>query len=547
MLNLLIADDESIFREYLRTVLDWELYGYRIIGEAKNGLEALEIAQKITPDIALVDITMPFMDGLELAQRLKEDYPGISIVLITGHNEFDYARRALKIGVEDYILKPFSKDELTLTLLKLQEQHRKQREEQSTHLKNLQMMKESVLNRLVSGELAEHEDVLLQRLGSYQLRLDAKAYAVACIEIDEIDRKWGEVSERLLWKYAVTNILAEAMEDSGGKPVIFNGPEGRIICLYGLAHGAGAAGATSPSPQPELPKLEPFEKLCMLIKRYLKLTITIGVGQIYSGISGIRCSYDEALTALQNKFVLGNDRVIAFGQHISKEGTGVQYPPELGDELQLLLRAQDDVRIEAKLSELFRLIREQKLSIDYTYVICMSLVSVCLGYVSEAGQPIEDCFGEHFFPYHEIRELASIDEAERWMKELFTKAVHYTRRYKKTRSSIIAQAAKTFIEEQYGDAELGVEKVAQHVFINASYLRAVFKKENGMTVTDYITHIRMNKAKELLGAGNRKLSDIAESIGFSDGSYFSKSFKKFFGWSPSEYENRIKGNETMRG
>lgn len=567
MLQVLIADDEWMFREYLRTALDWELYGFRICGEAKNGEEALELAKITPPDIALVDITMPFMDGLELAERLKADYPDVSVVLITGHNEFDYARRALKIGVEDYILKPFSKDELTLTLLKLQEQHLKQREEQSTLQHHQQLMRESVLLRLVNGELVERNDGLRRLLASYQLTLDAPAYAVACIEIDEMDRKWSEVSERLLWKYAVTNILTEAMEESGGKPIVFNGPEGRIICLYGMLEASERVPGTTRDSEPlqpsagtgkgngngngsssPLPRLEPFEKLCMLIKRYLHFSITIGVGSIYgSSVAGIQSSYGEALTALQNKFVLGNDRVIAYGQQMSGGTGGAQYPPELGDELQLLLRAQDEVRMNAKLGELFNHIREQKLSIDYAYVICMSLVSVCLGYVTEAGHPIEDCFGEHFFPYKEIRGLTSIAQVESWMKALFDKAVQYTRRYKKTRSSIIAQSSKAFIEDRYGDPDLGVELVAQQAYINASYLRAVFKKEIGMTVTDYITHIRMNRAKELLGEGNRKLADIAEAIGYSDGSYFSKSFKKFFGWSPSEYENRMKTNETMRG
>ncbi|WP_164775421.1 response regulator [Paenibacillus glycanilyticus] len=546
MLQVLIADDEWIFREYLKTVFDWELYGFRISGEAKNGVEALELVKATPPDIALVDITMPFMDGLELAERLRIDHPHVSIVLITGHNEFDYARRAVKIGVEDYILKPFSKDELMLTLLKLQEKHSKQREEQLTLQQHMTLMRESLLLRLITGELAEREDSLKKLLASYQLRLEAPAYAVACIEIDDMDRKWSEVSERLLWKYAVTNILVEAMEESGGNPVIFNGPEGRIVCLYGQSEEHGirldanaqdqrASGETAIS----LRRLEPFEKLCLLIKRYLHFTITIGIGNLYDHVDGIRNSYDEALIALQNKFILGNDRVIEYGQHVSG-GSNTRYPPEIGEELQRLLRAQEDEQMNEKLGELFQYIRDEKLTIDYTYVICMNLVSICLGYVTEAGHPIEDCFGEHFFPYSEIRQLASIDEAERWMMSLYKKSVEYTRRYKKTRSSIIAQSAKAFIEGKYGDPELGVDMVAQHAYINASYLRAVFKKEIGMTVTDYITYTRMNKAKELLSGGNRKLADIAETIGYNDGSYFSKSFKKFFGFTPKEYENQAK-------
>ncbi|MFD2328718.1 response regulator [Cohnella sp. GCM10020058] len=528
MMNILIADDELIFREYLRRVIDWERYGFRIAGEAKHGLEALELAAAQPPDIALVDITMPFMDGLELAERLKREYPDTSVVLVTGHNEFDYARRALKLGVEDYILKPFSKEELLLTLLKLQQHHHKALEEKATLQSSVQLMKEGLLNRLVNGQQEEDAGTTIRRLEAYDLRLDRPAYTVACIEIDDMDRKWSEVSERLLWKYAVSNILAEAMEDDG-KPIIFNGPEGRIVCLVGQA--APASGTSG---------LEAYERLCALIKRYLKFTITVGVGNGYAGTARIADSYREAIAALQNKFVLGCDRVIGYDAFAKGASSLSQYPLENKEALLHDLRIADESRLAERLDGLFRSVREQKLSIEYTYVVCMGLVSVCLSYISEAGHPIEDCFGEHFFPYSEIQRLGTVQEAEAWITRLFMQASAYARRHKKTRASIIARSAKAYVEQHYADPELGVERVAGHAFINASYLRAVFKKELGMTLSDYITHVRMHKAKDMLGEGNVKLAHVAESTGYSDLSYFSKSFKKFFGRPPSEYENLLR-------
>ncbi|OCT15638.1 hypothetical protein A8709_16375 [Paenibacillus pectinilyticus] len=526
MQKILIVDDESIFREYLRTALDWEAYGFELCAEAKNGIEALEQVEVHRPDIALVDITMPFMDGLSLTEHLKEHYPATSVVLITGHNEFDYARKALKLGVEDYILKPFSKDELVLTLLKLQKEHEKAREERSTLKENQQLMKESYLNHLLSSDYhqsPEETRLKLQQLGE---SFASSLFVVACIEIDHMDVKWNQVSERLLWKYAVTNILNEALEETGHH-LIFNGPEGRIICL--VEHQGGK--------ELEVPALEGYEKLIFLIKKYLKFTITIGVGRSQSGYTGIRISYLEALEALQNKFVLGNDRVIAYGSSVLDSGKQALYPTEVNEELLVCLRMHNEGKVEEKLEEVFQSIREQRLSIEYTYVISMGLISVCLSYITEMGHPIEDCFGENFYPYSEIKRLGSIDSTSAWIKELFTKAIQYTSKHKKTRSSKIAQSAKDYIEGHYMDSELQLDQIAQQVFINPSYLRAVFKKEIGMTVTDYVTHVRMHRARELLGKGNIRLADIAEQIGVSDPSYFSKSFKKFFGYSPSEYEN----------
>ncbi|MBD0381507.1 response regulator [Paenibacillus sedimenti] len=524
MQKIMIVDDESIFREYLRTALDWEVYGFEICAEAKNGIEALELTEKHRPDIALVDITMPFMDGLSFTEQLKERFPATSVVLITGHSEFDYARKALKLGVEDYILKPFSKDELVLTLLKLQKEHLKAQEEKSTLKENLQLMKESFLNHLLSPDYDKSDTETESKLQQFGESFDAPCFVVACIEIDNLDQRWNKVSERLLWKYAVTNILNEALEESGNH-LIFNGPEGRIICL--AEHHSGQ--------KHEIPALDGYEKLRFLIHKYLKLTITVGVGRSQSGYKGIRSSYLEALEALQNKFVLGTDRVIAYGtQSLSAHAF---YKAELNEELLIQLRMHNLDKVNAHLEHMFQDIRERRLSLDYTYVISMGLISVCLSYVTEMGHPIEDCFGESFFPYSEIKKMASIDATFEWIMALFARAVQYTIQHKKTRSSKIAQAAKAYIEQSYPDPGLQLEQIAQQVFINSSYLRAVFKKEFGMTVTDYVTHIRLHKAKDLLGKGNIRIADIAEMIGFSDPSYLSKSFKKFFGYSPSEYEN----------
>ncbi len=518
-------DDELIFRDYLRAVLDWETLGFTISQEAKNGLEALELVATEQPDIALVDITMPFMDGLQLAEQLREHYPEVSIVLITGHNEFEYARKALKLGVEDYILKPFSKDELLLTLVKLRQQHQKAQEEKVTLRENKELMKESFLSQLITREYSLTDEETIKRLQQFDVHAESGYYVAACIEIDHMDRKWSKASDRLLMKYAVTNVLNEAMEESGNY-LIFNGPEGRIVAL---ARHQGKQAE-------EIPALEGYRKLCFLIKKYLKFTITVGVGRSKDGFKGVAASYLEALEALQNKFVLGNDRVIAYGEQLPISGNQPFYPTEANEELLVLLRLNSWEAIERKLDDIFQKIRERRLPIDYIYVICMGLVSVNLSYFEESGHPVEDCFGDQFFPYNEIRKLESAELTFDWLKELFRKAVTYNSQHRNTRSSQIAKAAKAYMEQHYADPGLQLDQIAAHVFINASYLRAVFKKEIGITVSDYLTQYRMQQAKELISRSNVRLTDIAEKVGYNDPGYFSKSFKKFYGYSPSEFE-----------
>ena len=534
-MNILIVDDEAIFRDYLRQALDWDLYGFRIGGEAKNGAEALALAAEQPFDLALIDINMPIMDDLELTEKLKSAHPGIDVLIITGHNEFEYARTAMRLGVEDYILKPFSKDELVLTLLKCRKKHEESLEARQTEQADRQLMMESMLSRLVTGESSEPTDRLLARLAQWGVSLgeEGQAHSVACIEIDHMERRWNEPAERGLWKFAVTNILAEAIGE-GGAPLLFNGPEGRIVCLR-TELGGPEQGAMA--------GLDGYEELCFYIRKYLKLTVTIGVGGRYAGVAGIRRSYGEALAALRSKFLLGDDRVIPYSGRPEETKEATAFLADTNEAILHLLRMGDRAKLASKLDELFQGFRDNSLSLEFVYVACMGWVSICLSHVTDSGHPIDDCFGEHFFPYTEIRSLQTADSVREWMKELFGRAVDYVSKHKTTRSVAIASQARSFIEQCYGDPELSVEGIAASAFINPSYLRAVFKKAYGMTVGEYITHVRMNRAKELLG-GNIKLADIAERTGYQDAGYFGKVFKKFYGVTPSEYENSARGGRS---
>jgi two-component system response regulator YesN len=529
MLKVMIVDDEEIFREFLKILLPWEDYGFEIRGEARNGVEALELSERLSPDIAIIDINMPFMDGLELSERLKAEFPDIGIIIISGHNEFDYARRAIKLGVKDYVLKPFTKEEMLLTLLKIQSEIKAERETQLTLKANEVRLREAFFNLLVENGHIDEEEARL-KLAEFGFPPITGRYKVACIEIDQMDEKWRKANDREIWKFAVKNVLSETIRASGNH-IVFNGTEGRIICIYEEEEAGGNF---------ELAQVrEGYEQLCLLVKKYLKFEITIGLGTIRERCRGIRESYHEALQALRYKFIIGTDRLIAYDDGVEgvKGFVSGFIPSETNEELLMLLRLCDSDGLQEKINAIFVGIREERISIDYVYTICMGLISICLSCVSEKGHPIEDCFGEEFYPYSDIMQQKSIADVEHWITELYVQAVYYMGCHKKTKSRKIAEAAKQLIDEHYMDSELRVESIARQVYINPSYLRAIFKKVHGMTVGNYITQQRMQYARSQLMIGQYKLSDIAERAGFQDPAYFSRAFKRFYGYSPSDYEN----------
>lgn len=546
MIKLMIVDDEPLFREFLRTSIHWEEYGFEICCEAKNGVEALEMAKVYDPDVVLTDISMPFMDGLELSSKLYEQNKDIGIVLITGHSEFEYARKAVKIGVSDYILKPFEKEELILTLLKLKDNIRVAVEVTAPPMLNSAVVEKSILMHLLSQDVNYHDPILSRQLYQLGVGTHGQHYVVIVIEIDELDQKWTAPDEQMLWRFAVSNIANE-MLDTEMTHFSFYDYEGHVVLLFETEKATPPIGKSSePSKVQNLDTTflalsqSSFERLRMLVNKYLSFGVTIGVGQVYSGLEGIKRSYTEALSALNAKFMLGSNQVILYNQLPQESKDFSFYNADTTESLLISLRSGDDEQTQALLNDIFNNIKTCQLSPEYARVIYMGLISLLLSFITQAGKNIGVIMGEAYEPYSELEKLSTNELHQHYLRTIYERVMQFMDSNKDSRSSVITDKAKTYIHTHFKENDLNITDLAGALFINQTYLRAMFKKEMHMTINDYITRYRLEKAKEYLTEGFYRLSDIAEMVGYSDSSYFSKSFKKHYGISPSQYE-------TMKG
>ncbi|TXK80381.1 response regulator [Paenibacillus sp. N3.4] len=525
MYKVLIVDDEILFREYLRTVLNWESFGFVICGEAKNGQEALLKASETRPDLALVDINMPIMDGIDLSTELKEKYPNMAIVMVTGYSEFEYARRALKLGVEDYILKPFNPEELFLTLVKIKSQLQKLSEDRKVHKDQLHWLREQFLNMLISQDLTLKDDELVTQFERFGISPSSDPYVVITIEIDNLYQKWDSNQEIQLWKSTISNILSEILTWKGHNLVFF-GPEDRIISIAQIDLGETCAS---------MMETESLKRLCDMVKRHFKFTVTVGIGRSHDGFTGIRESYMEALTALQSKLTAGNGTVIEYQDtDLTKQGF---YSSVVNEKMMLALRMNDHAELKKHLDDVFQYIREQRLTPDMTYVIVMGLVSLCLSHIVANGQDIVSVLGAGFAPYQEMKRQENLEKTYSWIEEIMSKTLKSNEEGNRTsRSKRIFNEAKLLIEQNYQDPNLSIETITRLVFVNGSYLRKIFNKEAEMSISDYLTQVRMHKAKELIIQKTHTIMTISEKVGYNDPGYFSKCFKKYFGLSPSEVD-----------
>lgn len=537
MIKVMLIDDEYYFIEALKASIPWQMMGFEICCEAENGYDALEKVQEFMPDIALVDINMPFIDGLQFTSELREKGLDTKIIIITGYDEFGYARHAIQLGVEDYLLKPVNEKELVGILMKIKEDINKEAgiklgmevlKKQVEESRG--MFRDKIINNLLQGSSVISAEEISKYSECLSNITECKSYQVLVIEIDmKEDLKWS-VNDRQIWMFAVSNIAKEVLGERFNYE-LYNDINGRICLIIGYQECDGQCSSDG--------LVGICNRIRVYVSKHLDFTASIGVGNICNSLHAIEVSYKECLTALKSKVVSGGNRVVSYSMVNESLLSVSLFPVELKRQFLISMRVSDLSEIERIISSVFSEVRLKKPSIDMIISMCVELMSTCIEFVAETSNSIKSLFGEDLNFIDKIIRMTSIDEMEVWIKNLTFKVIEMYGNSKNNKSVKIIEDVKKYINENYKEFDLNIGDLTKQVYINYGYLCNVFKRHTGSTVNDYITEVRMKKAKGLIGSGNRSVSGVAGMVGYADSNYFSKCFKKYYGISPSEYIENI--------
>lgn len=514
----MIVDDMPIFLEYLRGCIDWSFYGFEICCEAHNGKEALEQIANYYPDVVLTDITMPYMDGIELAEQIKIQYPSISVILITGNSEFEYARKAVKIGVCDYIVKPFEKEELLLSLLKLQDNvnrvlEMKTRKEEESHRK-----KEHLLQHLLFKKDAIQEDEL-KRVG---ITFCSEYYLIAVMKI-KFDT-FKDVETIINWETILIDMIKGMLVIDGSYEIIRD-LENNLVVIMNFKEEAGMKSY----------KVYELQDLIKILKGQLHLECVIGISDFCYQQKNIRRSYAHVLSMVHRSNEGCNqvldERKLAKDREktISSFGT----IEKLNESLKSLNEEEAVQFIETEWSRIDPLL-DDTIKINFM----TGAVSVLMTNIIHSGRNIEHIFGKRFEPYEQFRQIDSWQERKDMLIGLYKTRIQYEKNGSNKRYKEVSDAAKKYIEINYKNPDLTITDISKELLLNQTYLRKMFKNETNMTLTEYITTYRMQIAKNLILETDYKLTRIAEEVGYNDISYFSKCFKKHYGVSPKSISSK---------
>lgn len=535
-IKVFLVEDEVIIRSGVKKSINWEQEGYEFVGEASDGELAYPMILKEKPDILITDIRMPFMDGLELSRLVKKELPDIKILILSGYDEFEYAKKAIKIGVTEYLLKPISAAKLTEVLNAVAETIRQENEEKnlletySAEIReNTERDKMRLFEKLLMGDLSMGE--ILEAGERFGMNLGASCYKIVLFKI-LANLENHVYAEQMVDACSSVEQAASMME---GVYVFQRGVEGWAFLLT----------AQDEKSMEESAKIL-YQNLKQAMKNYTQLEYFGGIGSTVPRIRSLKQSFREADRAFAARFVEEANQIISqkeFEKSQMEEGLKMQGVVQIGKSREMLQKfLSNGTREEVKAFSDAYISRIEEENIRSTMVrqyvvidVCIVILSFCER-ISSANRLQEEA--EELQKM--MQKIHSLSEIKKYVVRLLNEAIELRDAESGRRYSDLIAAAKKEIENHYMTEEISLNTVAISVGMSPSYFSSIFSKEAGKTFVEYLTEVRIEKAKEFLMCSSMKTSEIGYEVGYKDPHYFSYIFKKVQGCSPKEYRARGK-------
>ena len=521
--KVFFVEDEIITREGIRDNVDWQAGGFEFCGEATDGEMALPLLRAAQPDVLITDIKMPFMDGLQLSKIVRERMPWVKIIILSGHDEFEYAQKAISLGVTDYLLKPVTVQKLQTVLHRLSVQLDQERKEQE-RLKRLQeqiednraMLRERLLFKLVVGAVSPAE--ALEKGQMLGLDLSARHYLVVILKLELGDRSEPYDHD----EYQRVQLDLTELSERNPDVFVLKRDWGDIILIM--------KGITPEYLEEERDVLLEQARQATAKTRY---RLTIGVGASKERIADIRQSFIDALVHLQNpvnESAAGLNRSVERRELLKLDKTVVENYLRCGS------KDEFDLFFDTYLRPLSETALRSSAIKNYIFV---DVLLVTAKLVDELGGEIDQVIPEVNSIETILSNVQSVDELRGQVYKIISVGLEYRDSHPSRQHTHPLRIAKEYIELHYANPDLSLNEVAARANLSASHFSAVFSQETHQTFKEYLTEIRINKAKELLRMTTLRSADIAYQVGYNDPHYFSSVFKRNTGLSPIEFRSQV--------
>ena len=541
MLKIFLAEDEVIVRETIKRMIPWEELGFELVGEAADGEMALPLLIRQKPDLLITDIKMPFMDGLTLAKLAKKELPELKIVILSGYDDFNYAKQAISIGVEEYLLKPITKNALIerLSEIRSRYEHEKTQKEYYEKFQREMQVYEKNSNRdffeaLVCGSM--HMMEVYKKAEKLGLDIVAEAYNILIFTMNSEEDFSGQKEGYSEWEAESLEMLEDFFSDN---------TSAMLFRCNIFSYGVLIKGQKETIDENTKSCIDEIKKI--LDRKEQKRQWFVAVGESVERLSQLQKSYHSASRAFSQRYLYGENILYYDEMELMEHRSG---QADTNDNaylknvdvnalnpaiLQKFLSNGLQEETENFVKDYFYAIGQEPMEslVFRNYVILNVRFSV-LSFLKSLG-----CDTEEMEPENTEEILAesgkNIESAITYAKKMISQAITIRDQNSGNKNRSILKTAVDFIDEHYMDEDISLNTAANVANVSSNHFSALFSQNMGQTFIEYLTTLRMNKAKELLRCTGMRSSEIAGEVGYKDAHYFSYLFKKTQGMTPSEY------------
>ena len=541
MLKIFLAEDEVVVRETIKRMIPWEELGFELVGEAADGEMALPLLLRQQPDLLITDIKMPFMDGLTLARLAKKEIPGLKVVILSGYDDFNYAKQAIGIGVEDYLLKPITKNALIERLSEIRSRYEHEKTQKEYYEKFQREMQAYEKNSsrdffeaLVGGSMDMME--VYKRAEKLGLDIVAEAYNVLIFTMNCDEDFSGQRDEYSSWEAESLELLEN----------FFAGHSSAMLFRSNIfSYSVLLKGQRETIEENTRACVDEIRKI--LSRQDGRREWFLAVGQSVERLSQIQKSYHTASRAFSQRY-LYDENILYYDEVETMEHPGGQAETEDNAYLQKVdVNALNPAILQKFLSnglqeetenfvkDYFYAIGQEPMEslVFRNYVILnvrFSVISFIKGLGCDTNE-MESADTEEVL----AESGKNMESAIAYAKKMISQAIEIRDQNSGNKNRSILKTAVDFIDSHYMDEEISLNTVANVANVSSNHFSALFSQNMGQTFIEYLTTLRMNKAKELLRCTGMRSSEIAGEIGYKDAHYFSYLFKKTQGMTPSDY------------
>ena len=529
MIKVFLVEDEFVIREGIKKNIDWAGHGYEFCGEASDGELAFPMIKKEKPDIVITDIRMPFMNGLELSKLIKKEMPWVEIIILSGFEEFEYAKEAIKIGVAQYLTKPISGDDLLKELDTLSTKIEENKREREIREKYLSEMKENTVSerkeffeKLVTGSESAAE--LIQSAERLEIKISSIYYNILLSKINVKAQNQDVYSHRLISiEEEIENIIDEDYvimfdRDLEGKAFLFKADTeeelNRVISDF-------------------------CDKLKEIFEKYEGIRYFGGIGEMAERLRDVPSSFETANKAFTKRYFTTESAFVRSDEIEERDVSEDKFDVENLDvkhldrsKIKEFLKFGDGAETEYFVDEYLAGLGTNaiKSQIFRQYIIMDVYFSV-VEFINSISSDDDSQSLNGYKP-----DLVRTEEESRnYIISLINKGIELREGNVSGHNNDAVDAVKQYIEENFADDELSLNSMASHVNFSPNHLSMIFSQQTGNTLIKYLTDYRMNKAKEFLKCTNKKSSEISLMVGYKDPHYFSYLFKKTQGVTPTQF------------